>query len=71
MSLKGNVEVAIHEFKQLSGLLPVCAWCHQVRDDEGYWQRIAPCLTENTVNNVTHSICPDCAERVKQDRVGL
>jgi len=65
-SLKSDVKAAMHEVEQLSSLLPICAWCHQVRDDDGYWQRIETILKENTGAIVTHGICPDCSDLVKQ-----
>lgn len=65
ISFKGDIEIAVHEVKQQSELLPICAWCHQVRDDEGYWQRIEPDLMGNIGTNLTHGICPDCSNRVK------
>lgn len=38
----GNAELreALADLRQLSGMLPICAWCRNVRDDHGYWTRI-------------------------------
>lgn len=57
----GNLELrrALDDVQQLSGLLPVCAWCRNVRDDQGYWTRIEQYLSERQVM-VTHSICESC-----------
>ena len=49
---------ALANVRELSGLLPVCAWCHRMRDDEGYWQDVESFLARHT--EVTHSICPEC-----------
>lgn len=35
-----KLEAALGEVRELSGLLPICAWCDKVRDDEGYWNRV-------------------------------
>jgi hypothetical protein len=48
------------EIKTLRGLLPLCAHCGKVRDDEGYWQDVATYLHERTDAKVSHGICPDC-----------
>jgi PAS domain S-box-containing protein len=51
---------ALANVKTLSGLLPVCAWCKNIRNDEGYWQRIETYLAEHSDARFTHGICPDC-----------
>jgi hypothetical protein len=46
--------------EELSGLLPLCAWCNKVRDDSGYWRRIETFLKQKQIR-VTHSLCESCA----------
>jgi hypothetical protein len=46
----------------LSGLLPICAWCKQVRDDEGYWEEIETFVAARSDAHFTHSVCPSCLE---------
>ena len=48
------------EVKTLSGLLPICAWCKKIRDDEGYWKDVEQYISEHTKVELTHSICPKC-----------
>lgn len=55
------LEQALREVQTLSGMLPVCAWCKKIRDDEGYWSQVDAYLHDHTSIGVTHSICPDCA----------
>lgn len=55
-----KLEEALGEVRELRGLLPVCAWCHKVRDDEGYWNRVDSFLKKHTRAQITHSICPTC-----------
>lgn len=56
--------------KQLESLLPVCAYCKKIRDDEGkikgegYWYHADEYLAMKTDTEFTHGICPDCYERV-------
>jgi hypothetical protein len=47
------------EMQTLSGLLPVCAWCKKVRDDDGYWREIADYF--NRRGKITHGVCRSCA----------
>lgn len=30
-------EEVLAQVRELTGLLPVCAWCRKVKDDDGYW----------------------------------
>lgn len=50
--------------RQLSGLLPICAWCRRVRDDEGYWNQLEAYIRDHTDADFSHGICPDCVARV-------
>jgi hypothetical protein len=58
-----ELQQAMTEIKALRGLIPICAWCHKVRNDEGFWQRIEMYLDAHTDATVSHSICPPCAEQ--------
>lgn len=58
-----TLERTLAELKTLRGLLPVCSWCHRIRDEAGAWSDVSTYVTERTEAKVTHGICPDCAER--------
>eukprot|EP01156_Anaeramoeba_ignava_P007199 Anaeramoba_ignava/a351015_14.p2 GENE.a351015_14~~a351015_14.p2 ORF type:complete len:211 (+),score=9.96 a351015_14:935-1567(+) len=55
---------ALNEVKTLKGLLPICAKCKKVRDDEGYWQSVEKYISYRTEAKFTHSICPDCLQEL-------
>ena len=46
--------------KKLQGMLPICASCKKVRDDDGYWQQIESYISDNSDAEVTRGICPEC-----------
>lgn len=48
--------------RALSELLPICAWCKRMRDDQGYWQAVEQFIAQRTGAKVTHGICPDCRD---------
>lgn len=50
------------EVQRLAGLLPICAHCKSVRDDQGYWRRVDAYLEAKTGLDVTHALCPNCLE---------
>ena len=49
--------------KNLTGLLPICAGCKNIRNDGGYWQRVESFVQENSSAEFTHGMCPDCARK--------
>lgn len=52
--------LAEEEAEKLRSLVPVCSWCHKIRDDEGYWQRLEEYIEETTTSKVTHGMCAEC-----------
>ena len=61
--LVAELQGALAEIKTLRGLIPICAWCHKVRDDADVWQRLETYLDANTDATFSHSICPSCVEK--------
>ena len=59
-----ELQFALSEVKALSGLLPICASCKKVRDDQGYWNRIETYIAEHSDAEFSHGICPDCMEEL-------
>ncbi len=49
-----------NQVETLSGLLPLCAWCKKVRNDEGYWEQIDKYITTHSHASLTHGVCPEC-----------
>lgn len=55
---------ALAQVKTLSGLLPICAACKRIRDDNGYWRQIEAYIGEHSEAEFSHGICPECARRL-------
>lgn len=53
------------EVQTLSGLLPICAWCKKVRDDDGYWRQVEDYFAKRSRIEFTHGMCADCFETQK------
>ncbi len=51
---------ALAQVKTLQGLVPLCAWCRKIRDDDGYWTSLEEYLADHTDASVTHGICDAC-----------
>ena len=58
-----ELEIALTLVKQLQGLLPICAWCKNVRNDEGYWQGVEQYIQLNADVKFSHCVCPACLEK--------
>ena len=54
---------ALAGLKTLQGLIPICAWCKSLRDDEGYWKSVETYLEQQAGVEMTHGMCPGCYAR--------
>jgi hypothetical protein len=61
--LKLQLHASNEAIQKLSALLPLCAWCKNIRDANGRWSRLETYLEEEKGIEVTHGICPDCIEK--------
>jgi DNA-binding response OmpR family regulator len=59
-----ELQKALAQVKTLSGLLPICANCKKIRDDDGYWQQVEVYLHQHSNAEFSHSICPDCMRKL-------
>ena len=62
-----ELEEALARIKKLQGLLPICASCKSIRDDNGYWNQIEIYIQEHSGADFSHGICPTCARRLYPD----
>ena len=62
--LINELQTALAEVKTLSGLLPICAQCKKIRDDDGYWNQIESYIRKHSEAEFSHSLCPKCAKRL-------
>jgi sigma-B regulation protein RsbU (phosphoserine phosphatase) len=59
-----ELQEALANVKQLSGLLPICSYCKKIRDDQNYWERVDAYVTKHSEAQFSHSICPQCYEDI-------
>lgn len=70
--LIAQLQEALAEIKTLRGLIPICAWCKKIRDDQGYWQQLEEYLVARSDVAFTHCICPEClAQAQAEEGVGF
>jgi hypothetical protein len=59
-----ELQSALEKVKMLSGMLPICASCKQIRDDRGYWNKIEVYIEKHSEAEFSHGICPECARKL-------
>jgi DNA-binding response OmpR family regulator len=57
-----ELEEAVAHVQRLQGLLPICSYCKNVRNESNYWERVDSYLTSHSDLKLTHGICPNCLE---------
>ena len=62
--LIAELKAALAELKTISGLIPICSWCKNIRSDKGFWQTVEQYVHAKTHATFTHGICPQCAEKM-------
>ncbi|WIV20153.1 hypothetical protein QPK24_05450 [Paenibacillus polygoni] len=63
-TLETHLNHASSQIKTLRGMLPICAVCKRIRDEEDEWNPVESFVERNTHAEFTHDICPDCIRRV-------
>ena len=58
-----DLQEAMAQVRQLQGLLPICAYCKKIRDEDSYWQEVERYITRRTEVQFSHGICPACYDR--------
>ena len=51
------------QVKVLEGLLPICAFCKNIRDESGEWERLEKYISRRSHAQFSHGVCPTCAEK--------
>jgi PAS domain S-box-containing protein len=62
-----DLQQALASVKSLSGLLPICAGCKKIRDDQGYWSQVESYVQAHSEATCTHGLCPDCIKKYYPD----
>lgn len=62
--LIAQLQEALGQIKQLRGLLPICANCKKIRDDQGYWTHVEAYIEKHSDAQFSHGICPGCVKKL-------
>jgi YesN/AraC family two-component response regulator len=61
--LIAELQAALDEITTLREILPICSYCKDIRNDEGYWERVDAYISRHTNVDFSHSICPACMKK--------
>jgi hypothetical protein len=62
-ALNVQLQQSLAEISELREMIPICAWCHSIRNDKGLYEKIDSYLSKHTGSKLTHVICPACTEK--------
>ncbi|MDH3329830.1 MAG: DUF3365 domain-containing protein, partial [Desulfobulbaceae bacterium] len=65
--LISELQEANSRIKTLSGIVPICMYCKEIRDDKGYWNRLEQFISEHSEAQFSHCICPKCMKEKHPD----
>ena len=65
--LIAELQGALASVKTLRGLIPICASCKKIRDDQGYWLQLETYLARHSDAEFSHSLCLDCMRKLYPD----
>ena len=54
--------------QNLEGILPICAYCKKIRDDNNQWHSIEEYIEDRSDAEFSHGICPECFSKYKPDK---
>ena len=65
-SLQTNHELQkyINEVKVLQGIIPICSYCKNIRNNDDSWQQMESYIDAHSEAQFSHGICPECYENV-------
>ena len=54
----------VSDITRLQQILPICAGCKKIRDEEDAWKDVVEYVTEHTDVLFSHGYCSECADKV-------
>ena len=59
-----ELEKGFAEIKRLQGIVPICAECKKVQDENGTWRPVEVFVQEHSPAQFSHGLCPTCAKKL-------
>ena len=58
------LQKALSEVKVLKGLVPICASCKKIRNDQGFWQQLEEYIQQHSEAEFSHGLCAPCIKKL-------
>jgi two-component system, response regulator PdtaR len=58
-----ELQQAMEKIKVLSGIVPICMHCKQIRNDKGYWNQLEVFIEKHSEAQFSHGICEPCLDK--------
>jgi len=62
-----QLEKALKDIETIRGIVPICAKCKSIRDDEGYWHELEQYIEKHSLAEFSHGLCKSCADELYGD----
>jgi len=58
--VENSLRIAQEQVRQLEGIIPICMYCKQIRDDGDCWHQLEAYISQHSDALFSHGICPTC-----------
>lgn len=62
--MEAELVLSLKRVRVLQGLLPICSSCRRIRGKDGAWTPLEPYIRDHSEADLTHGLCPTCADRL-------
>ncbi len=62
-----SLQAALNKIKTLRGIIPICSYCHRIRNGKGVWDKLETYISRHSSAEFSHGICPNCVEKAFLD----
>ncbi|MCK5335877.1 MAG: PAS domain-containing protein [Gammaproteobacteria bacterium] len=62
-----SLKAATNEINILQGFIPICSYCHSIRDEDGAWDKMESYVAKHSKASFSHGICPKCLIKERVD----
>jgi len=64
-TLVEKLQLALDEIQTLKGTISICCYCHDIRDEEGSWNRLEAYIANHSEAAFSHGVCPNCLVKAR------
>jgi phosphoserine phosphatase RsbU/P len=58
-----ELQEAMAQINTLQGILPICSFCHKIRNDQASWEMLEQYISQHSEAKFSHGICPECLKK--------